>query len=191
MIRNFQYMYHMTHYRNLLRIMQQGILSHTLARKFKMTSADISSSVVQAWRQKKRDPIYSRVIHDYTPFYLNPRNPMLFIRQYIQHALAILCVPTEILRNHEFLITDGNAASKDTSFSIDENVLENCKEVLATDDWHAFPDGKRKRCAEILVFPKVDHIQKVICQNQMVADIARVITGRPSVVDPSFFFQEE
>jgi hypothetical protein len=193
MISQFKYMYHMTHYRNLQRIMQEGILSHTLSRKHKLTSADISSPVVQAMRKHKKDPIYKRLIHEYTPFYLNPRNPMLYIRQYIQHALVILCVTTDILKNHSYVLADGNAASKETSFSIDENIFDNCKDVLAADDWRVYPDGKRKRCAEILVFPKAepDYIHKVICQNQMVADIARVITSKTSLVDLSYYFSKD
>jgi hypothetical protein len=65
--------------------------------------------------------------------------------------------------------------------------------VLTADDWQAFPDGKRKRCAEVLVFPKVEpnYIHQVISQYQMVADIARVMTGKTSVVDPSFYFAKE
>jgi hypothetical protein len=36
-----------------------------------------------------------------------------------------------------------------------------------------------------------DYIHQVIIQKQMVADIARVIIGKTSVVDPSFYFTEE
>ncbi|MBN1865788.1 DUF4433 domain-containing protein [Candidatus Sumerlaeota bacterium] len=192
MISHFKYLYHMTHYRNLTRIMQEGILSHTLAHKLQLTAADVSSRVVQAWRQKKREPVYNRVIHDYAPFYLNPRNPMLYVRQYVQHAVVILCVTSEVLKNHQYVLTDGNAASKETAFSIDESVLKDSREVLAADDWRAYPDGKRRRCAEVLVFPKVEpeYIHHVICQNQLVADIARVMTGRTASVDQTFYFPE-
>ncbi len=184
------FIYHMTHFRNLQRIMQEGILSHVLSHRQKLNAADISSREVQSWRSRKKETVYGRSLHEYAPFYINPRNPMLYIRQYIQHSLVILCVTTAVLKKRQFVLADGNAASNQTSFSIHENVLDSCREVLTADDWNAFPEGKRKRCAEVLIYPKVEpeYIQKAICQNQMMADIARVITGKPASVDPSFFF---
>ena len=76
-------LYHMTHIDNLQSIFQNGLLSHTNARNNNFMKGDIANNDVNN-RRSGLEPIYNRPIHDYTPLYFNPRNPMLYVRKNIQ-----------------------------------------------------------------------------------------------------------
>ncbi|MNG39818.1 hypothetical protein D3C84_1280980 [compost metagenome] len=60
--------------------------------------------------------------------------------------------------------------------------------------WHSVPDGKRRRCAEVLVAPSIapGFIEVAICSNatsaEAVNDAGLNLDGR-LFVDPGFFFQ--
>ena len=62
-----------------------------------------------------------------------------------------------IEQENRFLFSDGNAASKKTQFYDSLNDLDKIPwDVLNGKYWGDFPDGKRKRCAEVLVYPRID-----------------------------------
>ena len=157
-------LWHMTHKDNIEEILNKGILSHTLAYK-KTRPKDISDHDVQKWRESS-DPIYDRKLHDYAPTYINIKNPMLYVKRNIQTELCLIEVSLSVLTNDNFIFSDGNAASRNTKFY---NLVEDLEklpwEVLGASYWNDYEDGKRKRCAEILIHPLIEpkHISKIHC----------------------------
>jgi len=153
-----EYIYHMTHKLNLESILANGLLSHNIAHSKGLTKTDISDERVNRRRI---------AIHDYVPFYFNPKNPMLYKRRDIQKEIIILCIDINVLQN-KFQFTDGNAASSSTRFFSDINDLEKLNwSIINSEYWSDFVDGKRIRCSEILIPKevKLESIKKIFCYN--------------------------
>lgn len=170
---NIEYLYHITHKKNLKNIFLYGLLSNTDAHKG-LNKENIADEEVNI-RRESNEPIFNRKIHDYVPLYFNPKNPMLFKRRSIHRELVILAIDKRILKQKDVLFTDGNAASHVTQFY---NTLEDLSKLnwdcIECNNWNDYPDGKRIRCAEVLVFPKIpaDYIQKIYCDNTTLKEYA-------------------
>lgn len=180
----------MTHYQNLASILEHGILSHALVAKAKLEHVDISLAGAQQWRTGL-EPVFFHSIHDYVPLYFNPRNPMLYSRREQQRNLVILCVSTEVLSSGtKILFTDGNAACKNTQFSTSTDVVQPAVPVLEAPSWNQFSEGRRMRCAETLVLHHVPpkFIEKVVCNNTLLALRLKNQHDINIAIDPSFFF---
>jgi hypothetical protein len=147
--------FHMTDISNLERILLEGLLSHTEAHARRFVQRDISDHEVND-RRSSREPINNRIIHDYVPFYFNPRNPMLYRRKDWQDTIVILEFDKRLLYQKNALFTNGNAASNATKFYNDLGSLKNInwEIVRGSSYWTDFIDGKRIKCAEVLVYPK-------------------------------------
>jgi len=190
MIEIGKYLYHMTHVNNLTGIMDYGILSDALLRQYGIEIDDISDPEVQRWRNE-REPIFKRSIHEYAPLYINPKNPMLYRRKDIQHEIVILAVYEDVLKaNKQHVFTDGNAASKATLFSSNIDILKNSAKVLFAEYWTDYKDGKRRRCAEVLVYPRVEteFIEHIVCFNENAQIQAQRETDITAIVDKDFYF---
>lgn len=153
-----QYLYHMTHKTNLENILQNGLLSHNMAHSRGLTKTDISDERVNRRRDK---------VHDFVPFYFNPKNPMLYRRKNMQSDIIILCIDRNVLQmNLKF--TDGNAASSSTKFYSNIKDLEKLNwSIINSEYWSDFIDGKRIRCSEVLIpnEVKIGNIKKIFCFN--------------------------
>lgn len=183
-------LYYMAHHENLASILERGILCHSQIVQEGVQRVDISDPGVQRWRER-REPVFGRRIHDYVPLYFNPRNPMLYRRRQVQHALVILAVSKQALECKDSVVfTDGNAACGETRFSASACVLTDSAAVLRAHSWHSLPDGKRRRCAEALVHQQLQPhlIQSVVCNNPALAVRLRARLGVRAVVDASLFF---
>ena len=162
---NVSSLWYIVHSTNVESILKHGILNHYEAQKLNPHHVDISDPDAQKWRER-REPIFNRKIHDYVPLYFNQKNPMLYVRRARQPELCLLEVPISVLVDNEFVFTDGNAASRDTCFYRDLSQLQALPwDVLQSPSWNGLTDGKRKRCAEILVHPKIapEHIGALHC----------------------------
>lgn len=154
--KSVDYLYHMTHVDNLQSIFEKGLLSHNAARNIE--KQDISFATVQG-RRDWVEPIYHRPIHDYVPLYFNVSNPMLFCRKDMQESICILKISKDVMNKVGFLFTDGNAAVHTTStyghattFYSDLKDLDKLNWDCIYDlYWNDYDDGKRIRCAEVLV----------------------------------------
>lgn len=189
-LRLFQELYYMAHYKNLASILEHGILSHTLVNKANVEHVDISLAGAQQWR-RGLEPVFFHSIHDYVPLYFNPRNPMLYSRREQQRNLVILCISTEVLSSGtKILFTDGNAACKSTQFSTSTDVVQPAVPVLEAPSWNQFSEGRRMRCAETLVLHDVPpkFIEKVVCNNTLLALHLKNQHDINVTIDPSFFF---
>lgn len=160
-------LWHMTHRENVDSIIENGILSNSVAYG-RVRPKDISDHEVQRWRERV-DPFFNKKIHEYVPLYINPRNPMLFRKRDIQDNLCLIEVSLAVLSMHTFIYTDGNAASKETLFYDDISRIDEIPwEVLHSAYWSNYADGKRKRCAEVLIYPVIEseYIKKIHCCSQ-------------------------
>ena len=186
----FPFFYHLTHKDNLLGILQYGILSHTqVLSNSDVLAVDISDPGAQRWRDRP-ETINHRAIHDYAPLYINPRNPMLYKRRCLQHDIVILKISPNVLRDGLHVFCDGNAASRDTKFSPDSSILADSIDALSAEYWANLADGKRRRCAELLVYPEVrpSHILSAICSNNALAREIALKSQLSVEIDRSFFF---
>lgn len=154
------YLYHFTHMDNMPSMLEHGLLSHNQAHAKDLVEEDISNPEVQALRGNRHSPS-GRSLHDYAPLYFNPKNPMLYLLREHQNDVVILLLDRRLLAQPGVFFTDGNAANRPTRFFTDPRDLAeldwNC---IRADYWNDFDDGKRKRCAEVLV-PDVIPFRKV------------------------------
>jgi hypothetical protein len=186
----FEFFYHLTHKDNLAGILQHGILSHAdVLTRDDVLAVDISDAGAQKWRDRA-EPVNRRAIHDYAPLYINPKNPMLFVRRAIQHEIVILRISPKVMQDGQHVFSDGNAACRETKFSADPGIVAESVDALNSTYWSNCIDGKRRRCAELLVYPRVQpiHVLSAICSNKTLAKELASETRIPIEVDPSMFF---
>lgn len=164
-------LYHITHYRNLRSILQNGeLLAHSKVRENDLSFEDIAHSHIQNKRSITSIDVepYGK-LHDYVPFYFAPRSPMLYAIKNgkvegfggKQSDIIYLVTNTNkiVEAEKEFVFTDGHAIMALTEFyndlaylsEIDWSVMES-RYWNDTDD---YPDRKRKRQAEFLVCESV------------------------------------
>ena len=158
--------WHMSHIDNVVSILSQGIMSNINAYN-KLSPVDISNKDVQTLRTR-HEPLYGRCIHDYAPTYLSIKNPMLFAKKDISSNLCIFEIDPSVIEQTQSIFTDGNAASLNTKFfNKNQDINQLPWDVLNSDYWNDFDDGKRKKCAEVLIYPCIDkkYIKVVHCSN--------------------------
>jgi len=180
--------YHMTHINNVSSILRHGLLSHGNGR----TSVDISNRAVNN-RRNRIDPFYKKTIHSYVPFYINPKNAMLYVRKAIQEDIVIFSFDRELIKENGVLFTDGNAASSSTRFFKNLEGLSslhwNC---LHAGSWNNYPDGKRRRMAEVLVPNRVSpvRINKIICYSmKSYLSLKAIVNGSVKIeINSKFYF---
>jgi len=184
-------LWHMTHIDNLEGILKNGILSHSLAHK-QFNPVDISDHSVQHYRSNP-EPIYNRKIHEYAPTYISIKNPMLYARKNISPQICLIEISSQVMVEMQSLFTDGNAASRDTLFFRALDDLSKLPwDVLRAGYWNDFADGKRKKCAEVLIYPKIDakFIKAIHCSSYESKQVIEksASSGIPMRVTPSLFF---
>lgn len=156
-------LYHMTHIDNLASILSKGLLSHNQARNNNYLRTDIANNDVNV-RRSHNEPIHNRPIHDYAPLYFNPKNPMLYFRREIQNNIVILEFSPLVFLKEGVIFTDGNASvhttatyNSQTQFYSDLNDLNKLDWKCINDKWwNDYEDGKRKKCAEVLIPDKIE-----------------------------------
>lgn len=186
----FPNFYHITHKDNVAGIMRHGILSHSTVRdRCDINAVDISDPGAQRYRSLPETEYY-RPIHDYVPLYINPRNPMLYRRRELQQRIVILKISPSVLCESQHVFCDGNAACHNTRFSEDPEIVSSALDALRADYWNTVPDGRRRRCAEVLICPRVSpvHIVAALCNNRALADEIARVTKMQVEVSPSIFF---
>lgn len=135
-------LFHITHISNLSNILEKGLLSHTIAHTLKINRNDISNQLVQ----NRRKHVHSKV-----PLYFNILNPMTYTFSN-QRDLVVLKVNKKVMLLPGTLYTDGNAAATATRYFTSLSDLQKIDwDCLNAKYWSNYPDGKRKRCAEVLI----------------------------------------
>jgi len=106
---------HMIHIDNLDTILQYGLFSHNNPYK----KIDISNKEVNS-KRIKIEPIYHKSIHNYVPFYFNPRNAMLYRNQQVfGENIIILGFYNKIICKDNVIFTNSNAVAKSSIFTND------------------------------------------------------------------------
>ena len=147
---------------NLDSILTNGVLPQTEVNRRGLVHSDISEPTVQV-RRDQRDlrsgRISSRGLHDFVPLYFARKTPMSFVRQDRNSDLCILVIDIAKACHtaDELHFSDGNAASHDSEIYSDPAELEEHLplQVIRAPYWTNFADGRRRRCAELLVHPSV------------------------------------
>jgi len=180
------FLYHMTHKSNLCSILKYGLLSHNDAHNRNLLSTDISENTVNE-RRRRIEPIFNKSIHEYAPLYFNPKNPMLFKRKNIQNDIVILAYEANLLLKENTIFTDGNAASDSTSFYNNFDCLSKLSWECINDAWwNTYQDGKRKKCAEVLILNKIeiDSISKIITFDESTKNFVNSIKREVTINNP-------
>jgi hypothetical protein len=193
--------FHMTHSSNLKNILLYGLQNHYNAYK----KVDISNREVND-RREKVEHIYGRKIHDYVPFYFNPRNAMLYPSRDNIHVV-ILGIDVKVIKDHRtgVLISDRNAAVNNARFSkylpdLQNQNFINFNEVFSPrwcNNGVRYDDIKQKMMAEILIndvvysrYIRSIYVKNQVCkktiEDQLAGDLKMYNIN--VVVDPAKFF---
>ncbi len=181
---------------NLPGILERGILSHNKAHGDGVVVSDISNLQVNERRKRPID-LTGRAIHDYAPLYINPKNPMLYQKciNGEKDNLVLLNVLPQLLLAETVLFSDGNAASQSTKFYKDLEEFNRLPwECINDEVWSRHADGKRFRCAEVLVPDRIPtpYISEVLCPSERA--LAKVVKlfpnhfGIRTKIEPTMFF---
>lgn len=174
--------YYFADFRNFKSIIENGIISRNSIIKSNFNFFDFSNSEVQTRRHFREFYIngIKYWIHDFVPLYFVPKTPTLYAIKDMQDKLFFIEINSaKLLENKKYFLTDGNAASSNTSFF--ENTEEDEKkiswEVIKADYWNNFEDGARKRNAEILIYDRIEpkYFNRIIINNKEVSDFLHEI----------------
>ena len=164
-------LYHITDYRNLPSILEHGeLLAYSKVSSDKISYKDIAHQNIQTRRSTTEVQVspYGK-LHDYVPFYFAPRSPMLYAIKNgkvegfegTQSDIIYLVTKTNNIAEseREFVFTDGHAIMALTDFYNDLAYLDEVDwSVMESKYWNdtdEFPDRRRRRQAEFLVYESV------------------------------------
>ncbi len=146
---------------NLHLILQHGVLPKNEADRRGLQYRSFAEETVQARRHQRTIHLSNQkryTIHDVVPVYLCPKTPTLFVRRTLQAELVFLRIQSFILLDEgvEFAFTDGNAASEQSNYFLELNHLDQIPwGVIRALYWNEYPDGRRKRNSEFLIYPSI------------------------------------
>ena len=191
---------------NLNSLLERGILSKNDVIKQGISAGSFAEESVQNRRQHVDVKLTDRTkipLHDLVPLYLVPRTPALSARRDRQDELFFIDVSPDVLCDpgNEFAFTDGNAASSQTQFFRSLRHLDKVPwDVIQAEYWGDQPDGRRRRCAEFLVYPSVTprYFSRLVVVSQSAAEAcASILRRMPNqassrqidiAVEPGYFF---
>lgn len=146
---------------NVENFIKYGILSRNIVKEWNLDSRSFAPEGVLERRHKKiirLTDLKSYKVDDLVPLYLTPKTPTFYARRKLQDTMFFAVVQSYILSDDEidFAFSDGNAASENTKFYYSLNNLDKIPwDVIRSDSWTKFNDGKRKRNSEFLIYPRV------------------------------------
>lgn len=140
---------------NVPSILQKGILCYNKAMQLNPTS--IAAKEIQDRRSSRSVPQGKR-LHDYVNLYINPRNPMMYLRKGLHKTVCVLRVDSSVIDLPDVVVSDQNAASDWARFAAGPEGLQIVDyERTFADDWTNHDDQRDKwrhkaqMCAEVLV----------------------------------------
>lgn len=155
-------LFYITHIDNIESILKHGILSHNLANEMNLEKVDISNQAVNA-RRNRFETTLGANIHDFAPLYFNHKNPMLYTlcKNKDRNDLVLLRINPHILLADNVSFSDGNAATRTTSFF--KNIVDFNKinwQLIKQGSWYNYQfgieEGRRIMCSEALVKNKIE-----------------------------------
>ncbi|WP_009632346.1 DarT ssDNA thymidine ADP-ribosyltransferase family protein [Synechocystis sp. PCC 7509] len=195
--------YYITHSSNLKSILERGILSHTSVAKQFTQSKTIYDNQIVLNRKNKTTP-NGKSLWDFTNFYFQPRNPMLYrvLREHPNNGIIVLAIKPSILNIQGTFITTGNAANELTNILPASSYKEVAAQIIKGIDiewWNSEDGSKRKIMAECLVPESVPSnlIQSIYVSSQKAKhNIEETLNSYdngnfkqlPVIVEPETFF---
>jgi hypothetical protein len=178
----FDGFYHLTHISNLKNIIEKGILSRNKLDEEGGLLCDISNSSIQN-KRRRPEAIYGRMIHDYVPLYINPKNPFLGsskVRNSADELVLIEVYPHILVQLEKTLFSDGNAAETNTNFFNKKDELEKVNWTLLQNGKWNEDESKRMMCSEILIpdFIHRSYIQKIYMKS--IIKIEEIMKAHPN-----------
>jgi len=180
---------HMTHINNLDTILKYGLQAHSNPYK----KRDISNQEVNN-RRESRENIYGRKIHEYVPFYFNPRNAMMYRNK--DENIVILAFDKKLLAQDGILFTDRNASTNSVHFYNKVDDLDKINwDLVKSDKWYdKAPVVKQIMMAEVLVYKQVSisFLKGIYVKNEATKAMLMKKYNFPSrkiVIKPNLFFQ--
>lgn len=180
---------HMTHINNLDTILKHGLQAHNNPYKKK----DISNQEVNN-RRESRENIYGRKIHEYVPFYFNPRNAMMYKNK--DEDIVVLAFDKKLLAQDGILFTDRNASTNSVHFYNKVDDLDKINwNLVKSDRWYdKAPVVKQIMMAEVLVYKQVSisFLKGIYVKNEVTKVMLMKKYNLPSrkiVIKPNLFFQ--
>lgn len=160
---------------NIPSVMEHGILSHELAKKYNHKS--IALETVQERREKKVTST-GIPLHSYANVYFDAHNPMLSRLRDKNNEICILAIKPEILNIDGAIVTDCNAAAGITQFIEPKNMEEVLDfEKIYMRYWNDSDEWVKARnrlikCAEVLVPDLIppEYIIGAVVANSYAAD---------------------
>jgi len=115
---------------------------------------------------------------------------MLYSLLNLRADLVILVLDGAVSQAGQSVFTDGNAASSETLFSSDPNIVSASVDAITAEWWTDHAGGKRRRCAEVLVHPLVppSYIKYCICSNEPTGVVVERMTDLNVAVSGGYFF---
>ena len=183
--------------------MELGVLSHEMIDEMKIPFTPIYNADIVNLRKNKFTPDGHSLWH-FANFYLQPRNPMLYLvtRNFGTEDIAVVSgFRGPAYETDGAYITDGNAASSETIFlpiSKKDEVFRKIKVVDGLEYWKEEDGTKRMMMAEVLIPEKYsrEHLRTIYVATQATKDkIERLLSNSsktlPVIVDPRTFFSPE
>lgn len=193
--------WYFAHIDNLNHILEHGIIPKNEVEKRGLSYSSFADENVQALRDKRHIYLtnHQRVaIHDLVPVYLCPRTPTLFKRKNSQSHFLFVLIKSFILLDDgiEFAFSNGNAASHETRFFCDLDRLSELPwDVIKASSWTEFPDGKRQRNTEFLIYPKIptSRFWEIgVCDQSALANVKQIVGNKkidtPVSIRKDWFF---
>ena len=188
-------LHYITAIANVTSIMQNGILSHTLAAE--LTHDSVAMPEIQAIRQNKQIP-GARRLHEYANLYFDAHNAMLSRVRGHNSTICVLHVDAGVLDLPGVIVTDRNAASGWVSFLPAAEGLEAIdRDRLFARSWKHPQDmydemsHKSEKCAEVLVPDRAEarYVMGAYVANQTaLAAFQALGTGLPGSIRGDMFF---
>jgi hypothetical protein len=194
--KNITQLYYITHIENLPSILEKGILSHELMLSTGINATKISDEEIILRRKERQTPA-GESLWKYVNLFFQPKNPMLYRVTHggsVDHV-AVLGVKREVLGLPGVFISDGNAASGNSTINANSpSLVEAIANQVGTIWWGAV-DGSRRSMAECLVpdYVPPNYLECVYVEDHTVANRVREIIGNSLSIIPqaTMFFQSE
>lgn len=159
-----KFFYHFTHLQNLESIVKNGFLSTNEKERLGISHKDIANGNIQERRHNMNVPIFpGGTVHDYVPFYLCTRNPMLLSvitsKNIDQQLMIFFAVGIDKLIDEDTIFTDASAnTSIPPNFYTNPQDLDNLDwESITCQKWGVKSDDHRHRkMSEVLIYKKLE-----------------------------------
>ncbi|WP_205101223.1 DarT ssDNA thymidine ADP-ribosyltransferase family protein [Marinitoga litoralis] len=160
----FEKFYYITPYENAIKIFKSGyIYSREYAIRKSYIEKDYSDRDVQNRRRYKKLP-NKKMLYEYVPLYINPRNAMLYRYLKEKRNIVILEISNKILRIYDHYFSIKNASAEDAIFTKNIKDLELKKDMIFSKNWYGNKELKQIMQSEVLIYEKISvkYIDRVI-----------------------------